>query len=82
MLSSLRHRVDTTGAWVNKLERMVPATALSQELVRFDIQAMQNAEIPASNINKGHSRVTKSGTSEIQKNISAAQLKKDFLKSR
>ena len=42
---SLRHRVDTTLAWVNKLRRMAPVTALSLELVRFDIHAMQNAEI-------------------------------------
>ena len=42
---SLRHRVDTTLAWVNKLRRMAPVTAWSQALVRFDIQALQNAEI-------------------------------------
>lgn len=50
---SLRHRVDTTLAWVNKLMRMAPVTALSQELVRFDIQAMQNAEISGIEYQQG-----------------------------
>jgi len=42
---SLQHRVDTTTAWVQRLMRWAPVTALSQELVRFDLQQMQHAEI-------------------------------------
>ncbi|WP_020493821.1 RNA-guided endonuclease IscB [Verrucomicrobium sp. 3C] len=42
---SLRHRVDTTMTWIGRLRRLAPVSALSQELVRFDMQAMQNPEI-------------------------------------
>jgi len=42
---SLRHRVDTVQAWVTRLGRLVPITALSQELVRFDTQALRNPAI-------------------------------------
>ena len=38
---SLQHRVDTTISWVNRLRRLAPVTHLAQELVRFDMQAMQ-----------------------------------------
>jgi len=42
---SLQHRVLTTLTWVGRLKRFCPVTALSMELVRFDTQLMQNAEI-------------------------------------
>jgi 5-methylcytosine-specific restriction endonuclease McrA len=42
---SLQHRVETTLTWVNRLHRYVPVAALSVELVRFDTQQMQDAEI-------------------------------------
>jgi 5-methylcytosine-specific restriction endonuclease McrA len=42
---SLQHRVDTVLTWVNRLMCWAPVTALSQELVRFDTQALQNPEI-------------------------------------
>jgi 5-methylcytosine-specific restriction endonuclease McrA len=42
---SLQHRVDTTLAWVNRIFGLAPITELAQELVRFDTQLMQNAEI-------------------------------------
>lgn len=42
---SLQHRVDTAMAWVERLRRWAPVTKLSQELVRFDTQALQNPEI-------------------------------------
>lgn len=42
---SLQHRVDTTLAWVKRLSRLAPVTALSQELVRFDMQSIENPEI-------------------------------------
>ena len=42
---SLAHRVETTVTWVNRLCRFCPITAISMELVRFDTQIMQDAEI-------------------------------------
>ena len=42
---SLQHRVDTTMAWVKRIRRWAPVTAISTELVRFDMQAMENPEI-------------------------------------
>lgn len=42
---SLQHRVDTVMSWVSRLCKLAPITAISQELVRFDMQQMQNPEI-------------------------------------
>lgn len=42
---SLRHRVDTTISWVGRLSKLAKVSAMSQELVRFDMQIMQNPEI-------------------------------------
>lgn len=42
---SLQHRVLTTLTWVARLMRFCPITALAMELVRFDTQLLQNAEI-------------------------------------
>ncbi|MDA8093877.1 MAG: RNA-guided endonuclease IscB [Betaproteobacteria bacterium] len=42
---SLRHRVETTAAWVTRLRRLAPITHLAQELVRFDMHLMRNPEI-------------------------------------
>ena len=42
---SLQHRVDTTLTWVNRLTRYCPISALSVELVRFDLQKQENPEI-------------------------------------
>jgi len=50
---SLRHRVETTAAWVERLRRLAPITAISQELVRFDMQAMQNPEISGVEYQQG-----------------------------
>ncbi len=50
---SLQHWVDTTLAWVERLMRLAPVTALSQELVRFDMQAMQNPEISGVGYQQG-----------------------------
>ena len=44
---SLAHRVETTVTWVNRLRRCVPITALSTELVRFDTQLLEHAEVRA-----------------------------------
>jgi 5-methylcytosine-specific restriction endonuclease McrA len=50
---SLRHRVETTLSWVERLRRWVPVTALSLELVRFDTQALQNPEISGFEYQQG-----------------------------
>ncbi|CAN7222296.1 RNA-guided endonuclease IscB [Cupriavidus necator] len=50
---SLRHRVDTTTAWVRRFRKLAPITALSMELVRFDMQAMANPEISGVEYQQG-----------------------------
>lgn len=50
---SLQHRLDTTVNWVARLRRLAPLTALSQELVRFDTQALQNPEISGVEYQQG-----------------------------
>ncbi|MDD2729163.1 MAG: RNA-guided endonuclease IscB [Malikia sp.] len=50
---SLRHRVDTTLAWVNRLQRWAPVAALSSELVRFDMQALDNPDIEGAQYSQG-----------------------------
>ena len=50
---SLQHRVDTTLAWVSRLRRLSPVTVISQELVRFDTQALQNPEISGVEYQQG-----------------------------
>ncbi len=50
---SLQHRVDTTLAWVTRIMRWVPIHALAQELVRFDMQAMQTPGIEGVQYQQG-----------------------------
>ena len=50
---SLQHRVDTTVSWVNRFQRVVPVTGIAQEMVRFDMQLMQNAEISGVEYQQG-----------------------------
>jgi 5-methylcytosine-specific restriction endonuclease McrA len=50
---SLQHRVDTTQSLVNRLQSLVPVTAISQELVRFDMQKMANPEISGVEYQQG-----------------------------
>jgi 5-methylcytosine-specific restriction endonuclease McrA len=50
---SLQHRVDTIMTWVRRLCHWAPVTALSQELVRFDTQAVQNPEISGIEYQQG-----------------------------
>lgn len=50
---SLQHRVDTTLSWLKRLQRLAPITAIAQELVRFDMQLMQNAEIAGVEYQQG-----------------------------
>ncbi|MCD8488500.1 RNA-guided endonuclease IscB [Geitlerinema calcuttense] len=50
---SLMHRVKTTLTWVNRLCRYAPIAGISQELVRFDTQAIQNPEISGTEYQQG-----------------------------
>jgi 5-methylcytosine-specific restriction endonuclease McrA len=50
---SLQHRVNTSTAWVARLRRWAPVTALSSELARFDMQLMQDAEISGVEYQQG-----------------------------
>lgn len=50
---SLQHRVDTTVAWVHRIQRFAPVSAISTELVRFDMQALQNPEISGVEYQQG-----------------------------
>lgn len=50
---SLRHRVDTSMAWVRRIQRWAPVRSISSELVRFDMQALQNPEISGVEYQQG-----------------------------
>ena len=50
---SLQRRVCNLMTWVERLSRLCPITALSQELVRFDMQLMQHAEISGVQYQQG-----------------------------
>ncbi len=49
----MRHRIQTTLTWVQRLRRSIPIAAISMELVRFDTQLMQNAEISGVEYQQG-----------------------------
>ena len=42
---SLQHRVETTLTWVKRFIKFTPVASIAQELVRFDLQKMENPEI-------------------------------------
>ena len=50
---SLQHRVDTIGAWVNRFQQLAPITGIDQELVRFDLQHLENPEISGIEYQQG-----------------------------
>lgn len=50
---SLRSRVENILSWVNKLSRLCHLAALSQELVRFDLQQMEHPEISGIQYQQG-----------------------------
>jgi len=50
---SLQHRVDTTKSLVNRLRSLVPVESISQELVRFDTQKMENPEVSGVEYQQG-----------------------------
>lgn len=50
---SLEHRVLTTLTWVNKLIKLAPIGSIVQELVRFDLQRLENPEISGIEYQQG-----------------------------
>ena len=50
---SLQHRVDTVMSFINKLQKILPVTAISMEIVRFDMQKMENPEISGVEYQQG-----------------------------
>jgi len=50
---SLLSRVHNIETWVKRLRKFTPITAISQELVRFDTQIMQNPEIAGKEYQQG-----------------------------
>jgi len=50
---SLQHRVDTTFSLVTKLRRLIPVSGIIQELVKFDTQLLENAEISGEGYQQG-----------------------------
>ena len=50
---SLRHRVEGKMSWATKLQRWFPVTGWHQELVRFDMQQMENPEISGLEYQQG-----------------------------
>lgn len=50
---SLQSRIENIKTWVDKLRRFAPITAISQELVRFDMQLMRNPDIQGKEYQQG-----------------------------
>lgn len=50
---SLQHRVDTILTWVKRLRALTPITSIAQELVRFDLQLLQNPEMSGVEYQQG-----------------------------
>jgi 5-methylcytosine-specific restriction endonuclease McrA len=50
---SLQHRVETTLCWVNRLIKLAPINSIVQELVRFDLQQLENPEISGIEYQQG-----------------------------
>jgi 5-methylcytosine-specific restriction endonuclease McrA len=50
---SLQHRVETISTWVKRLLKLAPINSISQELVRFDLQQMENPEISGTEYQQG-----------------------------
>lgn len=50
---SLMSRVENVITWVNRLRKLAPIAAISQELVRFDTQIMENPEVSGVEYQQG-----------------------------
>ncbi|MGE5655814.1 MAG: RNA-guided endonuclease IscB, partial [Actinomycetota bacterium] len=53
LLPSLESRVLNLETWVRRLRKLCPITAISQELVKFDTQRLQNPEISGVEYQRG-----------------------------
>ncbi|TBR61889.1 HNH endonuclease [Westiellopsis prolifica IICB1] len=49
----LKSRVDHIKTWIERLRKLAPIQAISQELVRFDMQLMRNPEIQGKEYQQG-----------------------------
>ena len=50
---SLQHQVKTTMTWVKRFIKLAPVASIAQELVRFDLQKMENPEISGITYQQG-----------------------------
>lgn len=50
---SLAHRVETTLTWVKRISKFCAVGSIAQELVRFDLQKMQNPEVSGVEYQQG-----------------------------
>ncbi|MGL5880186.1 MAG: RNA-guided endonuclease IscB, partial [Xenococcaceae cyanobacterium] len=50
---SLQSRVDNIKTWVKRLQKLAPIGAISQELVRFDMQVMRDPDIQGKEYQQG-----------------------------
>jgi 5-methylcytosine-specific restriction endonuclease McrA len=50
---SIRNRLENVVTWVRRLSKLVPVTRIVQELVRFDLQKLENAEIQGVEYQQG-----------------------------
>ena len=50
---SLQSRIDNIKTWVERLRKLAPIQAISQELVRFDMQLMANPDIQSQEYQQG-----------------------------
>lgn len=50
---SLNHPVETTMTWVHRVRKFCPLNSISQELVRFDTQKLQNLEVSGVEYQQG-----------------------------
>lgn len=50
---SLMSRVHNISTWVSRIRRLAPVTAISQELVKFDLQQIENPEISGVEYQQG-----------------------------
>jgi 5-methylcytosine-specific restriction endonuclease McrA len=53
LVPSLQSRIDNIKTWVDKLRKLTPIEAISQELVRFDMQLMSNPDIQGKEYQQG-----------------------------
>lgn len=50
---SLQSRIENILTWVRRIRKLCPVTAISQELVKFDLQALENPEISGIEYQQG-----------------------------